>query len=103
MHSKHLNTFLSDHLQSRENLRLLLPPLDLRLYTGCHLDEIFSKSFAGFEKSKSAEILRIQVSFINKTFRYCFYAYIRNIPKIVTFVIEKMKLASFSFFRCFPP
>ena len=28
------------HLQSRENLRLLLPPLILRLKTGCRLDEI---------------------------------------------------------------
>ena len=39
-------------LQSRENLRLLLPPLILRLYTGCRLDESFSKSFAGFQKVK---------------------------------------------------
>ena len=40
------------HLQSRENLRLLLPPLILRLYTGCRSDESFSKSFAGFKKVK---------------------------------------------------
>ena len=39
-------------LQSRENLRLLLPLLILRLYTGCRLDESFSKSFAGFQKVK---------------------------------------------------
>ena len=40
------------HLQSRENLRLLLPPLILRLYTGCRLDKSFSKSLAGFQKVK---------------------------------------------------
>ena len=40
------------HLQSRENLRLLLPPLILRLKTRCRLDVTFSKSFAGFEKLK---------------------------------------------------
>ena len=40
------------HLQSRENLRLLLPPLILRLYTGCRLDDSLSKSFAGFQKVK---------------------------------------------------
>ena len=38
------------HLQSHENLRLLLPPLILRFKTGCRLDESFSKSFAGFQK-----------------------------------------------------
>ena len=47
------------HLQSRENLGLLLPPLILPLYTGCRLDESFSKFFAGFQKVKSAKILRI--------------------------------------------
>ena len=40
------------YLQSRENLRLLLPPLILRLKTGCRLDDSFSKSFAGFQKVK---------------------------------------------------
>ena len=40
------------HLKSRENLRLLLPPLILRLYTGCRLDESFSKPLAGFQKVK---------------------------------------------------
>ena len=39
-------------LQSCENLRLLLPPLILRLYTWCRLDESFGKSFAGFQKVK---------------------------------------------------
>ena len=40
------------HLQSRENLCLLHSPLILRLYTGCRLDEKFSKSVAGFQKVK---------------------------------------------------
>ena len=40
------------HLQSRENLRFLLPPIILRLYTGCRLDNSFSKYFAGFQKVK---------------------------------------------------
>ena len=40
------------HLESHENLRLLLPPLILRLRTGCRLDDNFSKSFAGFQKVK---------------------------------------------------
>ena len=36
--------------------------------------------------------------FISKTLQYSFCACVRNILKIVTFVIEKMKLASFSLF-----
>ena len=36
--------------------------------------------------------------FISKTLPYFFYACVRNILKIVTFVIEKVKLASFSLF-----
>ena len=40
------------HLQSRKNLRLLLPPLILRLYTGRRLDESFSKSLTDFQKVK---------------------------------------------------
>ena len=40
------------HLQSRKNLRLLLPPLILRFSTECRLDESFSKSLAGFQKVK---------------------------------------------------
>ena len=40
------------HLQNRLNLRLLLAPLILRLWTGCRLDDSFSKSFAGFQKVK---------------------------------------------------
>ena len=42
--------------------------------------------------------------FISKTLRYSFCACVRNILKIVTFVIEKLKLASFSLFLdAFPP
>ena len=36
--------------------------------------------------------------FISKTLRYFFCACVRNILKIVTFVIEKIKRASFSLF-----
>ena len=42
--------------------------------------------------------------FIFETLRFSFCACVRNILKIVTFVIEKMRLASFSlFFYAFPP
>ena len=42
--------------------------------------------------------------FISKTLRLSFCACVRNILKIVTFVIEKKKLASFSLFLdAFPP
>ena len=42
--------------------------------------------------------------FISKSLRYSFCACVRNILKIVTFVIEKMKLAPFSLFLdAFPP
>ena len=40
------------HLQSLENLRFLLPPLILRLYTGCRLDQNFRISIKGFQKVK---------------------------------------------------
>ena len=40
------------HLQSLENLRFLLPPLILRLYTGCRLDQNLSKPIIGFQKVK---------------------------------------------------
>ena len=40
------------HFQSLENLRFLLPPFILRLYTGCRLDKIFSKFIIGFQKVK---------------------------------------------------
>ena len=40
------------YLQSLENLRFLLPPLILRIYTGCRLDQDFSKSIKGFQKVK---------------------------------------------------
>ena len=39
-------------LQNLENLRFLLPPLILRHYTVCHLDQNFSKSIIGFQKVK---------------------------------------------------
>ena len=40
------------HLQSLENFPFLLPPLILRLYTGCRLDQNYSKSIIGFQKIK---------------------------------------------------
>ena len=40
------------HLKGLENLSFLLPPLILRLYTGCRLDQKFSKSFIDFQKVK---------------------------------------------------
>ena len=40
------------HLQSLETLCFLLPPLILRLYTGCRLDQNFSKSIICFQKVK---------------------------------------------------
>ena len=40
------------HLQSLENLRFLLPPLILRLYTGCRFDQNFSKSIIHSQKVK---------------------------------------------------
>ena len=43
------------HLQSLENLRFLPPPLILRLYTGCRLDQNFSKSIIGFQKVKELD------------------------------------------------
>ena len=56
MHIKHKNMFQRvssfHHLQSRENLCLLHPPLILRLYTRRRLDETFGKSVAGFQKVK---------------------------------------------------
>ena len=39
-------------LQSLKNLRFLLPPLILRLYTGCRLDQTFSNSIIGLQKVK---------------------------------------------------
>ena len=40
------------HLQYRENVHFLLPPLILRLYTGCCLDETLSKCIASYKKVK---------------------------------------------------
>ena len=45
------------HLQSLETLRFLLPPLILRLYTGCCLDQNFSKSIIGFQKVNIIQLL----------------------------------------------
>ena len=58
------------------------PPLILRLYTGCRLDQTLSKCTASFPKVK-----RIEVLFIFETLRYSFCACIRNTLKIVTFAI----------------
>ena len=42
--------------------------------------------------------------FVSKNLQYSFCACVRNMLKIVTFVIEKMKLVSFSLFLdAFPP
>ena len=49
-------------------------------------------------------MLRIGVLFISQTWLYSFCACVRNTPKIVAFVIGKMKLVSFSLFLdAFPP
>ena len=86
------------HLQYRENVHFLLPPLILRLNTGCRLGETLSKCIASFKISKSAKMLRMGVLFISKTLPYSFCSCVRNTPKIVSFVIRKMKLVSFSLF-----
>ena len=41
--------------------------------------------------------------FVSKTLKYSFCAYVRNILKIVMFVIEKIKLVSFRLFLDAPP
>ena len=79
-------------------MHFLRPPLILRLYTGCLLDQTLSKYIASFKKSKSAKMLRIGMLFISKNLPYSFCACVRNTPKSVTFVIGKMKLLSFSLF-----
>ena len=56
MHSRQQNKFQSD-LQYRENVHFLLPPLILRLYTGCRLDKTFSKCIASFKKVKVLKCL----------------------------------------------
>ena len=40
------------HLQYRKNVHFLLPPLILRLYTGCRLGQTLSKYIANFKKVK---------------------------------------------------
>ena len=58
MHSKHQKRFKAiRHLQRRVNLRFLLPPLILRLYTGCRLDQPLSKCIASFPKVKVLKCL----------------------------------------------
>ena len=39
-------------LQYRENVHFLLPPLILRLYTGCRLGQTLSKCIASLKKVK---------------------------------------------------
>ena len=85
-------------LQYRENVHVLLPPLILRLYTGCRFDQTLSKCIVSFTKSESAKMLRMGVLFISQTLPYSFGACVRNTSKIVTFVIRKMKLVYFSLF-----
>ena len=105
MHSKQKIRFKAiHHLQYHENVHFLLPPLILRVKTGCRLDQSLSKCIASYKKSKSAKMLRIGVLFISQTLPYSFCACVRNAPKIVTFVIGKMKMVSFSLFsNAFPP
>ena len=86
------------HLQSLANLRFLLPPLILRLYTGCRLDQNFSKSIIGFQRVKVQNHLGYKCPSFLKLLQYSFCECVRNIPKIVMFVNEKMKLVSFSLF-----
>ena len=83
------------HSQYCEIVHFLLPTLFLRLYTGCRLGQTLSKCIANFKKIK---MLRIGKLFISKTLPYSFCACIRNTPKIVPFVIRKMKLVSFSLY-----
>ena len=53
MQSKHQNTFQSNlSLAKQKTMRVLLPPLILRLSTGCHLNQTLSKCFASFQKVK---------------------------------------------------
>ena len=85
------------HLQSLENLRFLPIPLILRLYTVCRLDQSFSKSIIGFPKVKY-QIIKDTNAIVSKTLQYSFCACVRNVLKIGMFVIEKMKLVSFSLF-----
>ena len=63
-------------------MHFLLPPLILRLYTGCRLDQTLSKCIASLKKSKSAKMLGIGVLFICQTVPYSFCACVRNTPKI---------------------
>ena len=53
---------------------------------------------SGELKSKSSKMLRIGVLFISQTLLYSFSPCVQNTPKIVTFVIGKMKLVPISLF-----
>ena len=53
MHRKYQNRFQSDSSFTKPwKIAPSTPTPILRLYTGCRLDESFSKSFAGFQKVK---------------------------------------------------
>ena len=59
MHSGQQNTrHAIHHLKYRENVHFLLPPLILRLYIGCRLDQTLSKCIASFKKVKLLKCLR---------------------------------------------
>ena len=79
-------------------MHFLLPPLKLRLYTGCRLGHPLSKCIASLKKSKSAKMLRIGVLFISQTLPDSFCACVRNTPKLWRLSLEKIKLVSFSLF-----
>ena len=46
------------HVHYRENVHFLLPPLILRIYTGCRLDQTLRKCISSL-KNKSAKMLKI--------------------------------------------
>ena len=80
-------------------MHFLLPPLILRLYTGCRLDQTLSKCIASYKKSKSAKMLRIGMIFISQPYRIpSAHAYEIHLKLWRFSVIKKMKLVSFSLF-----
>ena len=85
-------------------MRFLLPPLMLRLSTGCHLDQTLSKCFASFQKVKVLNCKGQKCYSFPNLYNILLYACVRNILKIVTFVTGKVKLVSSSLFLdAFPP
>ena len=86
------------HLQRHENLHLLLPPLILCLFTGYRFDKPFRKSFAVFQNVNVLKYLGYKCLSFPKLCGIPSAHALRNILKIVTFAIEKIKLASFSLF-----